>query len=195
MIVYTILYNWIPVTRGPYGIAGISHPKLLGWLTITGTTGFMILSSILLALVIWFYYSLIHSPFGRVLKGIRDDEIGVLALGRNVTAFKVRAFVIGSSMAAISGFLYATYVTYIDPSSFTLNESIFIVTAVLIGGAGTIRGSIVGAVFVVLVPEIVRQIGIDSRIDANMEQIVYGSLLILLMLFRPKGLWGDYEIK
>jgi branched-chain amino acid transport system permease protein len=195
MIVFAILYNWVSVTKGPYGIPGIPQPKLLGLIPIEGTSGFMILSSVLVLLAIWFYYSIINSPFGRVLKGIRDDEIGVLALGRSVTTFKVRAFVIGSSMAAISGFLYATYVSYIDPTSFTLNESIFIVTAVLIGGAGTIRGSILGAVFVVLVPEIVRQMGFSSSIDANMKQIVYGSILILLMLFRPKGLWGDYEIR
>jgi branched-chain amino acid transport system permease protein len=195
MIVFAILYNWVSVTKGPYGVPGIPQPELLGLIPIKGTSGFMILSSVLVLLAVWFYYSIIHSPFGRVLKGIRDDEIGVLALGRNVTAFKVRAFVIGSSMAAISGFLYATYVSYIDPTSFTLNESIFIVTAVLIGGAGTIRGSILGAVFVVLVPEIVRQMGFGSSIDANMKQIVYGVILILLMMFKPKGLWGDYEIR
>lgn len=195
MIVFAILYNWVPVTRGPYGIPGIPQPELLGLLPIKGTTGFMILSSVLVLMSVWFYYCLVHSPFGRVLKGIRDDEIGILALGRNVTSFKVRAFVTGSSMAAISGFLYATYTSYIDPTSFTLSESIFIVTAVLIGGAGTIRGSILGAVFVVLMPEIIRQMGFGSSIDANMKQIVYGVILIFLMLFKPKGLWGDYEIR
>ena len=195
MIVFSILYNWIPVTKGPYGIPGIPQPELLGRLPITGTTGFGILSSVLVALSIWFFYSIIHSPFGRVLKGIRDDEIGVLALGRNVTTYKVRAFMIGSSMAAISGFLYATYVSFIDPTSFTMNESIFIVTAVLIGGAGTIRGSIVGAIFVIVVPEMLRSLGMSSSIDANMKQIIYGLLLVFLMIFRPKGLWGDYEIR
>jgi branched-chain amino acid transport system permease protein len=118
-----------------------------------------------------------------------------LSLGRNVTSFKIRAFVIGSSMAAVSGFLFASYVSYIDPTSFTLDESIFIVSAVLIGGAGTIRGSIAGAIFVVVLPEALRFLGMPDSIAANMRQIIYGLLLVTLMMFRPKGIWGDYEIQ
>jgi branched-chain amino acid transport system permease protein len=195
MIVFAILYNWVSVTRGPYGIPGIPTPKLLGLLEINGISGFLTLSCVLVAIIIVLYYRIIHSPFGRILKGIRDDEIGVLSLGRNVTSFKIRAFVIGSSMAAVSGFLFASYVSYIDPTSFTLDESIFIVSAVLIGGAGTIRGSIAGAIFVVVLPEALRFLGMPDSIAANMRQIIYGLLLVTLMMFRPKGIWGDYEIQ
>ncbi len=195
MIVFAILYNWVSVTRGPYGIPGIPSPKLIGWIEIKGIGGFLALSSVLVAVIIILYYRIIQSPFGRILKGIRDDEIGVLSLGRDVTSFKIRAFVIGSSMAAVSGFLFASYVSYIDPTSFTLDESIFIVSAVLIGGAGTIRGSIAGAIFVVVLPEALRFLGMPDAIAANMRQIIYGLLLVVLMMFRPKGIWGDYEIQ
>ena len=195
MIVFAILYNWVSLTRGPYGIPGIPSPKLLGLVEINGIGGFLALSCVLVAVIIILYYRIIHSPFGRILKGIRDDETGVLSLGRDVTSFKIRAFVIGSSMAAVSGFLFATYVSYIDPTSFTLDESIFIVSAVLIGGAGTIRGSIAGAIFVVVLPEALRFLGMPDAIAANMRQIIYGLLLIALMMFRPKGIWGDYEIQ
>jgi branched-chain amino acid transport system permease protein len=195
MIVFAILYNWVNLTRGPYGIPGIPTPKLLGLVKINGISGFLALSCVLVAIIIILYYRIIHSPFGRILKGIRDDEIGVLSLGRNVTSFKIRAFVIGSSMAAVSGFLFASYVSYIDPTSFTLDESIFIVSAVLIGGAGTIRGSIAGAIFVVVLPEALRFLGMPDSIAANMRQIIYGLLLVTLMMFRPKGIWGDYEIQ
>lgn len=195
MIVFAILYNWVSVTRGPYGIPGIPSPKLIGSIEIKGIGGFLALSSILVALIIILYYRIIQSPFGRILKGIRDDEIGVLSLGRDVTSFKIRAFVIGSSMAAVSGFIFASYISYIDPISFTLDESIFIVSAVLIGGAGTIRGSIAGAIFVVVLPEALRFLGMPDAIAANMRQIIYGLLLVILMMFRPKGIWGDYEIQ
>ena len=195
MIVFAILYNWVNLTRGPYGIPGIPTPKLLGLVKISGIDGFLTLSCLLVAVIIILYYRIIHSPFGRILKGIRDDEIGVLSLGRNVTSFKIRAFVIGSSMAAVSGFLFASYISYIDPTSFTLDESIFIVSAVLIGGAGTIRGSIAGAIFVVVLPEALRFLGMPDSIAANMRQIIYGLLLVTLMMFRPKGIWGDYEIQ
>jgi branched-chain amino acid transport system permease protein len=195
MIVFSILYNWETLTRGPYGITGIPKPELFGVIKIRGILGFLILSCVLVGIIIGLYYRIIHSPFGRVLKGIRDDEIGVSSLGKDVTAVKLRAFIIGSSMAAVSGFLFATYISYIDPNSFTLDESIFIVSAVLIGGAGTIRGSIAGAVFVVALPEILRFMGMPDNIAPNMRQIIYGTLLIILMIFRPKGLWGDYEIQ
>ncbi len=195
MIVFAILYNWVDVTRGPYGIPGIPAPNILGLVEISGIPGFLALSVISTIIVVFLFRRLVHSPFGRVLKGIRDDEVGILSIGRDVTAFKVKAFVTGSAMAAVSGFLYATYVSYIDPTSFTLDESIFIVSAVLIGGAGTVRGSIAGAVFVVLLPEILRFLGMPDSIAANMRQIIYGLLLMILMMFRPKGLWGDYEIR
>lgn len=195
MIVFAILYNWVSVTCGPYGIPGIPSPKLIGWIEIKGIGGFLALSCVLIAVIIMLYYRIIHSPFGRILKGIRDDEIGVLSLGRDVTSFKIRAFVIGSSMAAVSGFLFASYLSYIDPTMFTLDESLFIVSAVLIGGAGTIKGSIAGAIFVEVLPEALRFLGMPDAIAANMRQIIYGLLLVILMMFRPKGIWGDYEIQ
>ena len=181
MIVFAILYNWVDVTRGPYGIPGIPAPNILGLVEISGIPGFLALSVISTIIVVFLFRRLVHSPFGRVLKGIRDDEVGILSIGRDVTAFKVKAFVTGSAMAAVSGFLYATYVSYIDPTSFTLD--------------GTVRGSIAGAVFVVLLPEILRFLGMPDSIAANMRQIIYGLLLMILMMFRPKGLWGDYEIR
>lgn len=195
LIVFTVLYNWISVTRGPYGIPGIPAPVLIPGLEITGIHAFLILSLILVALVIYIFYRLINSPFGRVLRGIRDDEISVLALGRNVMVFKVWAFVISSGFIGISGFLYATYVSYIDPTSFNLDEAIFILSAVIIGGVGNIRGPIVGAIFVILIPEILRFVGLPDSIAANLRQIIYGLLIIILMRIRPQGLAGEYVIK
>ena len=195
LIVFTILYNWVSVTRGPYGIPGIPGPKLFGLLQISGIIPFLILSSIFVFIVIFVFYKLVHSPFGRVLKGLRDDEIAVLSLGRNVIAFKIWAFIISSSFIGIAGILYATYVSYIDPTSFNLDEAIFILAAVLIGGTGNIRGPVVGAVFVVLLPEILRFVGFPDSIAANLRQIVYGMSLIVFMLFRPQGIAGEYRLQ
>ena len=195
LIVFTILYNWVSVTRGPYGIPGIPGPKLFGLLEISGIIPFLILSSIFVFIVIFVFYKLVHSPFGRVLKGLRDDEIAVLSLGRNVIAFKIWAFVISSSFIGIAGIIYATYVSYIDPTSFNLDESIFILAAVLIGGTGNIRGPVVGAIFVVVLPEILRFVGFPDSIAANLRQIVYGMSLIVFMLYRPQGIAGEYRLQ
>jgi len=195
LIIFTILYNWISVTRGPYGIPGIPAPKLAGVLQISGIIPFLILSLLLVLFVIFIFYKLVHSPFGRVLKGVRDDEIAVLSLGRNVTAFRVWAFVISSAFIGIAGMIYATYVSYIDPTSFDLNEAIFILAAVLIGGTGNIKGPVVGAVFVVVLPELLRFVGFPDSIAANLRQIVYGLSLIVLMYYRPQGIAGEYRLQ
>jgi branched-chain amino acid transport system permease protein len=195
IIVYSILYNWVSLTRGPYGIAGIPAPKLFGFIEISGIYPFFILSSILAMTVIFVFYKLIHSPFGRVLKGIRDDEIAVSSVGRNVINFKIWAFVISSGFIGIAGFIYASYISYIDPTSFNLDEAIFILAAVLIGGTGNIRGPVIGAVFVMVVPELLRFVGMPDSIAANMRQIIYGLTLIILMRYRPQGLLGEYKIR
>lgn len=195
LIVFTVLYNWVDVTKGPYGIPGIPAPVLFGGISITGIIPFLIVSTILAAIVIIVFYKLIYSPFGRALQGVRDDELSMMAIGRNVTAFKIWAFVISSGFTGISGFLYASYVTYIDPTSFTLDEAIFILSAVLIGGTGNIKGPVIGAVFVVVLPELLRFVGLPDSVAANLRQIIYGLLLIILMRLRPQGLAGEYALK
>jgi len=195
LIVFTILYNWVDVTKGPYGIPGIPSPVLLGDYTISGIIPFLILSSILAIGVVVIFYNLIHSPFGRALKAVRDDELSSQAIGRNVTSLKIWAFVVSSGLIGISGLIYASYVSYIDPTSFNLDEAIFILSAVIIGGTGNIKGPIVGAVFVVLLPELLRFVGLPDSIAANLRQIIYGLMIIILMRLRPQGLAGEYALR
>lgn len=195
LIVYTVLYNWIDVTKGPYGITGIPTPELFGIVSISGIYSFFVLSTILSALIVFIFFKLIHSPFGRALKGVRDDSLSMLSLGRNVTGLKIWAFILSSGFIAIAGFLYASYVSYIDPTSFNLDEAIFILAAVLIGGTGNIKGPIVGAVFVVILPELLRFIGLPDSVEANLRQIIYGLSIIILMRYRPQGIAGEYALK
>jgi len=195
LIIYTILYNWVKVTRGPYGIPGIPSPRLFGNFVISGIIPYLVLSSVLAILVIAIFYKLIHSPFGLALKAVRDDELSTEAIGRNVTVFKIWAFVVSSGFIAISGFLYASYVSYIDPTSFNLDEAIFILSGVIIGGTGNIKGPIVGAVFVVLLPELLRFVGLPDSVAANLRQIIYGLMILVLMRLRPQGLAGEYALK
>lgn len=195
LIVFTILYNWVSVTRGPYGIPGIPSPKLFGNIEISGLWAFLVLSSVLAVIVIFLFHNLIHSPFGRALRGVRDDELSMQALGKNVTALKIQAFAISSAFIAIAGFLYATYVSYIDPTSFNLDESIFILSALVVGGLGNIRGPVIGALVVILLPEALRFIGLPDSVAANLRQIIYGLALIVLMRYRPQGIAGNFAVK
>ena len=195
LIVFTILYNWVSVTRGPYGIPGIPSPVLFGEIIVSGIIPYLILSSTLAIGIILIFFKLIYSPFGRALKAVRDDELSAQAIGRNVTALKIWAFVVSSGFIGISGLLYASYVSYIDPTSFNLDEAIFILSAVIIGGTGNIKGPIIGAIFVVVLPELLRFVGLPDSVAANLRQIIYGLMIIILMRLRPQGLAGEYALR
>lgn len=191
MIVYTILYNWTDVTRGPYGIPGIPSIKLFGVLSLSSVWGYAALAIVLAVLVALLFNVIKRSPYGRVLKAMRRDEQAVKALGRNTVMFKVQTFFLSAAFSGLAGAIYASYVSYIDPTSFTLDESIFIITALFIGGLGNIKGPILGAVFVIILPEILRFVGMPDAIAANMRQIIYGLALVIIMFVRPQGLLGE----
>lgn len=195
MIVYTVLYNWTDVTRGPYGVPGIPSVKIVGVWDVSGVYGYFFLTTIIAVLVAFLFKSIKYSPYGRVLRALRNDEHSVAAMGRNPIAFKSWAFFLSAAFSGLAGLIYASYVSYIDPTSFTLDESIFIISALFIGGTGNIRGPILGALFVVILPEVLRFVGLPDAIAANMRQIIYGLALIIVMYFRPQGLWGETEIK
>jgi branched-chain amino acid transport system permease protein len=191
-IVYIILYNWIDVTRGPYGISGIPMPSLFGF-TIKGLEAWFWFSTILMGICVLLISLVMHSPFGRTLKAIRDDEIATGSLGKNVSWFKIRTFALAAGFAAVAGMLFSGYMRYIDPTSFTIMESVFILSIIIIGGAGNLQGPIIGAVGLVILPELLRFIGMPDAIAANMRQIIYGLVIILLIRWRPQGLLGEYK--
>jgi branched-chain amino acid transport system permease protein len=195
MIVFTVLYNWTSVTRGPYGIPEIPSVKLLGIWNVRGVYGYFILTTVLSVLVILLFKRLKFSPYGRVLTAIRSDELSVASLGRSPVRFKTWAFFISAAFSGLAGLIYASYISYIDPTSFTLDESIFILTALFIGGIGNVRGPVLGAAFVVFLPEILRFVGLPDAVAANLRQIIYGVSLVFIMYLRPQGLWGKIVLK
>ena len=194
MIVYTILYNWTDVTRGPYGIPGIPGVKIFGLWELSGVWSYAVITLITMLTVVWVFRLIKNSPYGRLLKAMRSDEQSVQALGRNTVAARSWAFFLSAAISGLAGLFYASYVSYIDPTSFTLDESIFIISALFIGGTGNIKGPVVGALFVVLLPELLRFVGLPDAIAANMRQIIYGLSLILIMYFRPQGLVGEKSV-
>lgn len=195
LIVYTILYNWTPVTRGPYGIPGIPGIRLFGVWEISGVYAYFGLSLVLMLAVVLLFNKLHNSPYGRLLRAIKADEVMVQSMGRNPVAAKAWAFFISAAVAGIAGVIYAAYVSYIDPTSFTLDESIFIISALFIGGIGNVKGPVIGALFVVLLPELLRFVGLPDAVAANLRQIIYGLSLILVVYFRPQGLFGKSIMK
>ncbi|WP_017741571.1 branched-chain amino acid ABC transporter permease [Scytonema hofmannii] len=194
VIIFNIFNNWVDLTRGPMGLTGIPQPTLWDW-QISTPLDFLLLTYAVCIPVLGIVYRIVHSPFGRVLKAIREDEIFAVSLGKNVFAYKITIFVVGAMIAAVAGCLYASYVTFIDPTSFTVTESIFIISIVIVGGAGNLWGSIVGATFLIALPELLRFLGLPTTLAANIRQIFYGSLLIAFMLWRPQGLLGEFFLQ
>lgn len=194
LIIYSVFNNWVSLTGGPVGIPGIPEASIFG-LVFDEPWKLLILAVILAALSYLIVNQLVRSPFGRVLEAIREDEVFARSMGKNVTTFKIKVFVIGGAIASIGGLLYAHLITYIDPSSFTVMESILILSMVIVGGSGRLLGSVLGAVILVLLPEILRVVGIPNVIAANIRQILYGALLVLFVILLPQGILGEYSLR
>jgi branched-chain amino acid transport system permease protein len=196
MIVLTVLTNWTGVTSGPYGISGIPPVKVLGIWSLDTTLSMFLFTALVALLTIWFFSRLQKSPYGRMLRAVRSDDISVQTLGRNTGSLKASAFFLSSAFASLAGVLYAAHVSYISPAGFTLDESIFIITGLFIGGIGSrVRGPLAGALVIVVLPELLRFVGLPEEVAAHLRQIIYGATLVALMFFRPQGLFGDTKLK
>ncbi len=194
VIVYSVAKNWVSLTRGPMGLPGIPGFSVFGF-KLSEIWAYLILVTLFVFLTYFTIGRVVNSPFGRILRGIREDEIATLAMGKNVDRHKILVFVIGAFFAGIAGSLYAHYITFIDPSSFTVMESIIILLMVVFGGMGSLPGSFVGAAILVIFPELLRFLGMPSAVAAPLRQMIYGLLLIVLMLKRPQGILGRYRFR
>lgn len=194
VIIFTILYNWISLTNGPFGISGISKPTIFGH-QFFSLQDFVILSSIISILIVTFFIILNKTHLIRLFQAVRDDNLALMTLGKKPEHYKALSIMIASAVSGIAGALFATYYSYIDPTSFTLDESILIISIVLIGGLGSVAGSISGALFYVLLPEALKFIDIPDTIAANIRMIIYSLTLILIVLFRPNGFFGKFRFE
>lgn len=188
-IVFSIFINWDGLTRGALGIPGIPRPPLF-----VSNAGFLLLVICFLLFVYLVCRFIVHSSFGRVLKAIREDEQAIQVFGYQTLWYKLAIFVIAAGMASVAGSLFASYITFIDPTMFVVMESVFMLAIVILGGFANLNGSVLGALFLVLLPELLRFVGFSPDIAAQMRQAVYGLLLVLLMLYRPQGFVGEYKL-
>jgi len=193
-VVFALMNNWMNLTRGPLGIPGI--PSIHFWeIEIQSKWSFLLLTIFFVVVIFIFLKKLTDSSFGRTLQALSEDEIFTQSLGKNVYLSKVLAFTISAMLAAVPGTLYAHYISYIDPTSFTVTESIFILSIVIIGGVRNLWGIVVASAFLVLLPEILRFVGMPNTIAANMRQIIYGAILIVMMFKYSKGFVSQHETK
>ncbi len=169
------------LTHGPNGITGIGRPDL-GLLAIQTPAQFYYYVWIIIGLVIIALVNLQKSRVGRAWNYIREDEIAAEANGIDVRSYKLLAFVLGAALAGLAGNIYASKFMFIEPNNFSFLESSLLFCIVLLGGLGSIPGSLLGAGAIVIFPEIFRQF-------YSFRLLFFGVALILMMIFRPGGLW------
>ncbi|MDP2587778.1 MAG: branched-chain amino acid ABC transporter permease [bacterium] len=192
-IFFSIFLGGGRFTKGPLGIAGIAAPHF-GGQNLDSPLAFAGLAIVLAALVYVITWWVGGSAFGRTLQAIRDDEVAAEVLGYKTRASKLIVFTISAGLASVAGGLYASYVSYIEPASFDIIESIYIMTIVILGGLARLPGTLVGAVILVVLPELLRFVGLPSEIAGHARILIFGILLVALMLYRPQGLLGRYRL-
>ncbi len=187
-IIRITLNNWRGLTNGPMGIMAIPHPAVrvpgLGalefGLKVQLYYFFVLVLAVLTVFVVW---RLVHSRIGLAWKAIREDELAAGAMGVDVRRAKLLAFGLGAAFAGLAGSFFAGRAGFVSPESFTFAESVLVVCIVVIGGAGSLAGVILGAIVFIALPELLRE-------AARYRMLVFGLAMVTLALVRPQGLLG-----
>ena len=190
----SIAMNWTTVTNGLNGISGIRPMTLAGYPLDTPLL-FLPVATTAFAITWLGYSAIVGSPFGRLLRALRDDEVALLSLGKDTKVIKVSVFAASAGISAFAGSLFAVYSQYIEPLSFGMTESIFILSCVMLGGAGSQLGPCIGVIVMVLVPEILRVLPFAGSQAPVFRQLLVGLIIVLLMRIRPQGLMGTYRFE
>ena len=193
-VVYAVLLNWVELTRGPLGLPGIPKPEIFGFI-FKDNLLFLILTLVIAAISYLVVKRITDSEFGKVLEAVRDDELMAKTLGKNTERMKMYSLGITAFFAGIAGSLYASYITFIDPSSFTFLQIIPLLLIVVIGGLASLRGTAIATIIIMLLPEPLRFIGFPSSMIGPMRQIIYAIILLIILIYLPKGLMGKIKLK
>jgi branched-chain amino acid transport system permease protein len=182
-IVHILARNLKSLTGGPSGLIGIRRPSFFG-MPLNKIHHYYYIFLIMVILATVACYRLEHSRLGRAWKYVRDDEDAAEAMGLHKSMIKLSAYLMGGLFAGLAGCFYSAKMTAISPETFQFMQSIMILVAVVLGGMGKIAGMTVGALAMILFPEVFRTIG-------SMRMLVFGVLLIFMMMFRPQGIWPE----
>jgi branched-chain amino acid transport system permease protein len=172
--VIRVFINNIKITGGAQGLTGIpriSNIDNVFWITI---------------IVVTILYTLTNSRHGRAIISIREDEIAAEAVGIQTTKYKVMGFAIAAFFAGIGGGMYAHYIAFLDPNTFNFMRSVEILVIVVLGGMGSLTGSVIAAIVLTILPEALRDF-------ANFRMLIYSGILVIMMIFRPQGIFGTHE--
>ncbi|MCV3205631.1 branched-chain amino acid ABC transporter permease [Mesorhizobium sp. YC-39] len=189
LVATAVFINWQDLTGGATGLMGIPIAEIAGY-SFASSQQFALLVTVILIIVATSFWLLMRSPHGKLLHAIRLNEIAAVAAGRKVLRAKVGVAAVSGAYAGVAGALYATYISFIDPVSFDIHVSVLLVTMLVVGGARTLAGSIIGPFLLLAIPQLLALVDIPSTVVGPVRQLFYGVILIAFMLWRPQGIAG-----
>jgi branched-chain amino acid transport system permease protein len=178
--------NWMSLTRGPLGIPNIPGIIILGIKLKPIQRYFVALGMVVFT--IYVIHSIMNSRLGRAVAAIRDDQVAAEAIGVPVFRYKLLIFSISSAFAGLAGAFYAHHISFIAPQNFSFDQSILYLGMIILGGMGSIPGSIIGALVLTIIPELMRGF-MEYRL------IIYGIVIVIMLIIRPSGLCGGFNLK
>jgi len=205
VMIFAILKNWHdptqPVgslsnmTNGDYGLAGVPSPNIFGYVFEDKVAVALLFTAFAIGAVLLSRY-LLESPWGRMLRALRDDELAARGLGKNVRVAKVWAVAIACGMAGFAGAMLSSYISFVNPTISDINEAALLLSMIIIGGVGnSFRGPFFGALLLILIPEGLRFVDMPITLAAEMRLMIYGLLLVAFMHWRPQGVAGSYRME
>ncbi|WP_382154460.1 branched-chain amino acid ABC transporter permease [Hydrogenophaga sp. ANAO-22] len=193
-IVEEVIARWEHVTGGNAGLM-VQYPALFGW-SLDSTEEFYFLCLVVTVLATLGIVNLMRSSTGRAFVAIRDSEISAQSMGIQLARYKTLSFALSAALAGIGGALYAHKIQFLSPEQFSIIQSIDLLLMVVIGGLGSIHGAFLGAIFLIVMPQLIA-LGKDYLPEAigqaaGLQGAVYGLVLIAFVLFEPMGLYGRW---
>ncbi len=189
VIVHVVLINWTEFTRGARTFSGVSPHTNMGWVY-----GWLVLT-------IYLVWRVVHSPYGRTMIAVRENEIAAQAVGINVLRARILAFVMSAFLMAVGGALWAHHLTSFSPAAFYFVQTFNIIIMLVVGGMGSITGSVLGTVLVTVLSEVLRNAEMGIQVGPiqlpplyGLSQIVLAIVFVVVIVFRRRGLMGDHEI-
>jgi branched-chain amino acid transport system permease protein len=177
-----VFLSWEKVTGGSNGMR-MQPAELFGYRLTNDLQAYPFVV-VLAALTLWLTVVLSRSQYGSSLRAVRESDVAAMAMGINVKAMKQSAFAISAAFAGIAGGMYSLFTSFIHPESLGFQTTILVLTMVVVGGMGSVRGAVAGAIAFGLISELLRQV-------MSIQEVIYGMILMGFMMFKPKGLFAD----
>ncbi len=182
---HTTVLNWGELTRGPMGYRGIPPVRILGF-ELSGWLHSYFVTASLCLIALFIVHRLMHSFYGNAVRAAREDEECARALGLATRRLRTEVYVVHAMLMGAAGALYAHTNQFIGPDNFVLLESALVLTAIVVGGLGSLPGAVIGALIMVLLPELLREIG-------HLRALVFGLVLFFSILFLPRGVFSEVK--